>query len=30
LRLIDGYTNEGIAQELAIYQESISRVPQTA
>lgn len=30
LRLIDGYTNEGVARELTLYQESIARVPQTA
>jgi len=30
LRIIDGYTNEGIAREMALYQESIARVPQTA
>lgn len=30
LRLIDGSTNEGIAREMALYQESIARVPQTA
>src|ERR1039457_1866495 len=30
LRLIDGFTNEGVAREMALYQESIARVPQTA
>jgi hypothetical protein len=30
LRQIDGYANEGVAQEMALYQESIARVPQTA
>ncbi|HLM85289.1 MAG TPA: hypothetical protein VK272_03775 [Solirubrobacteraceae bacterium] len=30
LRQIDGYTNEAIAQQMALYQESIARVPQTA
>jgi len=29
LRLIDGVTNEGIAKNMALYQESIARVPQT-
>jgi hypothetical protein len=29
LRLIDGVTNEGIARDMALYQESIARVPQT-
>jgi hypothetical protein len=30
LRLIEGFTNNGIAREMALYQESIARVPQTA
>jgi hypothetical protein len=30
LRIIDGFTNEGVAREMALYQESIARVPQTA
>ena len=30
LRLIDGITNEEIARQMALYQESITRVPQTA
>jgi hypothetical protein len=30
LRQIDGYANEAIAGQLALYQESIARVPQTA
>ncbi len=30
LRLIDGFTNEAVAREMALYQESIARVPQTA
>jgi hypothetical protein len=30
LRQIDGYANEAVAREMAIYQESIARVPQTA
>ncbi len=29
LRLIDGVTNEGIAREMALYQESIAEVAQT-
>lgn len=28
-QLIDGYTNEGVAQEMALYQEAISKVPQS-
>ena len=28
LRHIDGVTNDGVAQELAMYQDSIGRVPQ--
>jgi hypothetical protein len=28
IRLVEGYTNEGIAREMALYQEAISRVPQ--
>jgi hypothetical protein len=28
MRLVEGFTNEGVAREMAIYQESISRVPQ--
>jgi hypothetical protein len=28
LRVVDGYCNEGIARELALYQEAVSRVPQ--
>jgi hypothetical protein len=28
LRVVDGYTNEGIAQQMAIYQEAIAKVPQ--
>ena len=27
-RMIDGYTNEGIAQQMAVYQEAIAKVPQ--
>jgi hypothetical protein len=30
IRLVEGFTNEGIAREMALYQESIARVPQTA
>jgi hypothetical protein len=30
LRLIEGYTNEGVAQQMALYQEAISKVPQRA
>jgi hypothetical protein len=30
LRMADGYTNEGIAKEMELYQEAISKVPQTA
>ncbi len=30
LRLVDGFCNEGIAQELSIYQEGIAKVPQRA
>jgi hypothetical protein len=30
LQHIEGYTNEGVAQEMALYQEAISRVPQRA
>jgi hypothetical protein len=29
LRVIDGFTNEGVAREMARYQESIAQVPQT-
>jgi len=29
-RHIPGYTNEGIAQQMAIYQEAIAKVPQHA
>jgi hypothetical protein len=27
-RLVEGFTNEGIAGEMALYQDSITRVPQ--
>ena len=30
LSMIDGYTNEGIAQQLALYQDAIAKVPQRA
>jgi hypothetical protein len=30
LRQIDGFANEAIASQMALYQESIARVPQTA
>jgi len=30
LRQIDGVANEGVARDMALYQESIARVPQTA
>ncbi|MGH2903898.1 MAG: hypothetical protein ACRDK7_09990 [Solirubrobacteraceae bacterium] len=30
LRIVEGFTNNGVAQEMALYQESIARVPQTA
>ena len=30
LRHIEGYTNEGVARQMARYQESLARVPQTA
>jgi hypothetical protein len=28
LKIADGYTGEGIAREMALYQEAISKVPQ--
>ncbi|HWD73798.1 MAG TPA: hypothetical protein VG371_01580 [Solirubrobacteraceae bacterium] len=28
LRILDGYCNEGIARQMALYQEAVSRVPQ--
>ena len=28
--VIDGYCNEGVADELAFYQEAVAQVPQTA
>jgi hypothetical protein len=30
LRHIEGYTNEGVARQMALYQEAIERVPQRA
>jgi hypothetical protein len=30
LRIVDGYTAEGVAREMALYQESIAKVPQAA
>jgi hypothetical protein len=30
LRLIDGFCNEGIAREMGLFQEALTRVPQTA
>ena len=30
LRVIDGFTNDGISRELELYQEAVSKVPQTA
>ena len=30
LRHVDGYTNEGVARMMEIYQESIGKVPQSA
>ena len=30
LKMADGYTNEGIAREMTLYQNAISRVPQNA
>lgn len=30
LRLIEGYANEGVARQMGVYQEAISRVPQRA
>ena len=29
LRIIEGVTNEEIARQMALYQESVARVPQT-
>ena len=30
LRHIEGWANEGVARQMAIYQESVARVPQSA
>jgi hypothetical protein len=30
LCMVDGYANEGIAKQMAMYQEAIGKVPQTA
>jgi len=30
IRHIDGYTNEGVARMMALYQEAVSKVPQRA
>ncbi|MEA2430935.1 MAG: hypothetical protein QOF65_727 [Thermoleophilaceae bacterium] len=30
LKIAEGYTNEGIAAEMELYQEAISKVPQSA
>jgi hypothetical protein len=30
LRMVDGYTGNAIAEQMAIYQEAISKVPQSA
>jgi hypothetical protein len=30
LRHLEGYTNEGVAQEMALYQDAIMKVPQRA
>jgi hypothetical protein len=30
LQLVNGYTNEGIAEQMAIYQEAVAKVPQSA
>lgn len=30
LRHIDGYTNEGVARQMTLYQEAVGRVPQRA
>jgi hypothetical protein len=30
LSQVEGYTNEGVAQEMALYQEAIAKVPQRA
>jgi len=30
LRIVDGYANEGVAQEMTLYQEAVAQVPQSA
>ena len=30
LRLVDGYTNEGVARQMALYQSAVAKVPQMA
>jgi len=30
LRMVEGWTNEAIAQQMAMYQEAIAKVPQSA
>jgi hypothetical protein len=30
LRHLTGYTNEGIAEQMALYQEAIAKVPQAS
>ena len=30
LQMVDGVTNEGIAEQMAMYQEAVSKVPQMA
>ena len=30
LRHVEGFTNEGVAREMAMYQEAIAKVPQRA
>ncbi|HEY3865610.1 MAG TPA: hypothetical protein VGL54_05940 [Solirubrobacteraceae bacterium] len=30
LRIVEGFTNNGVAQQMALYREGIARVPQTA
>jgi hypothetical protein len=30
LRHVVGYTNEGVAQQMAMYQEAVAKVPQTS
>ena len=30
LRIVEGFANNGVAQQMALYQESVARVPQAA